>query len=472
MTDPTFPSLLAEETRDSIVEYLSTTFALADGTARGALEEFLRDPESGVFRGPYLKVRTPYKPVGTTWTSPLEWMPQGFRPFQHQAEAFSRLSTLGKAANRPSSQPGLGPGRRNRSSFRCSIMPSGASARGERGIKAIILYPMNALVTDQARRLAGYLHEDPALSGVTAGVYIGGEGRRKVANRYQLVDHRETLRQNPPDILLTNYKMLDLLLLRQGDNPLWDNATATMQYLVLDEFHTYDGAQGTDVAMLIRRLGARLQVAEAGRPLGRITPVATSATLGGGDTLRRADASSRRPFSGPPSIAIRWSSRLRCLPARSCPRSTTNWKFLQSTTSFRRTMPDASVPGSWESLARAVLEPHADSDSDIVIDYRDPLAIGEVLRTHFLTRVVIDALKDRPLTPAEAVVQIAQAGVLPWGMHNSSRPAEVQLALLKFLALLSVARVDDGQGNLTSDDQRPGSTVGPGTNTHAPQGWA
>ena len=76
MTDPTFPSLLAEETRDSIVEYLSTTFALADHAARGALDEFLRDPETGIFRGPYLKVRTPYRPVDSSWTSPWSGHPR------------------------------------------------------------------------------------------------------------------------------------------------------------------------------------------------------------------------------------------------------------------------------------------------------------------------------------------------------------------------------------------------------------
>jgi hypothetical protein len=447
VSDPTFPSLLAEETRDSIIEYLSTTFALADQAARGALEDFLRDPESGVFRGPYLKVRTPYKPVGDAWKSPLQWMPQGFRPFQHQADAFRRLSTHGKAAQPTIVTTGTGSGKTE--SFLVPLLDHAqrSVARGERGIKAIILYPMNALVSDQARRLAGYLHGEPTLNGVTAGVYIGGEGRRKTANQYQLVDHRETLRQNPPDILLTNYKMLDLLLLRKGDSPLWDNATATMQYLVLDEFHTYDGAQGTDVAMLIRRLGARLQVAEAGRSLGRITPVATSATLGGGtrsdELLKFAETIFGTVFDRDSLVVETALSAAEVVPEVNYELEIPSVdKILASA------LPDSSVPGSWESLAQAVLQPHSDSAPDADIDYRDPVAIGEALRTHFLTRVVIDALRDRPLTPAEAVVQVAQAGVLPWGMHNSSRPADVQLALLKFLALLSVARVSDGQGAL------------------------
>ena len=54
--------------------------------------------------------------------------------------------------------------------------------------------------------------------------------------------------------------MLDFLLLRQEDRDLWAvNDPDTLRYIVLDEFHTYDGAQGTDVAMLLRRLGATLR---------------------------------------------------------------------------------------------------------------------------------------------------------------------------------------------------------------------
>ena len=223
----------------------------------------------------------------------------------------------------------------------------------------------------------------------------GGEGKCKTATRNQLVDNRETLRQNPPDILLTNYKMLDLLLLRASDNPLWDNATATLQYLVLDEFHTYDGAQGTDVAMLIRRLGARLKVAESGRPLGRITPVATSATLGGGtrsDDLRQfAETIFGTAFDRDSLIVESELSASDVVPDVDF-----GLEIPSVETILAADTPDASEPRSWESLARAVLEPHVEADTEVSIDYRDPVAIGDVLRTHFLTRVVIEALKDQP----------------------------------------------------------------------------
>ena len=103
-----------------------------------------------------------------------------------------------------------------------------------------------------------------------------------------IVTDREALRQNPPDILLTNYKMLDYLMIRPGDQRLWrHNEPGTLRYLVVDELHTFDGAQGTDLACLIRRLRARLQV-----PSDGLVCVGTSATIGtGADTPVREYAS-------------------------------------------------------------------------------------------------------------------------------------------------------------------------------------
>src|SRR5205814_10335538 len=147
--------------------------------------------------------------------------------------------------------------------------------QGRRGVKAILLYPMNALATDQTSRLNDAL-ADPGLSQVTAGLYIGDVAAVEYA---RVMTKRSEMRRTPPDVLITNYKMLDLLLQRADDLPLWEGAAPA--YVVLDEFHTYDGAQGSDVAMLLRRLAAALRVNDE-RPLGSICPVATSATLGEG----------------------------------------------------------------------------------------------------------------------------------------------------------------------------------------------
>ena len=158
------------------------------------------------------------------------------------------------------------------------------------GMKALILYPMNALANDQAKRLADLLTTRDELAGITAALYTGQDGpQRTKVSADGLITDRAIIRDAAPDILLTNYKMLDQLLLRYEDKAIWQQSARSLQYLVLDEFHTYDGAQGTDVAMLLRRLGLTLKSylpgdaltdAERARPLGRVTPVATSATLG------------------------------------------------------------------------------------------------------------------------------------------------------------------------------------------------
>ena len=111
-------------------------------------------------------------------------------------------------------------------------------------MKAIIVYPMNALANSQLGELEKFLVNGYGSGNepVTFARYTGQEQG----------EERDRILRNPPDILLTNYKMLDQLLLRHEDQNLWAQSADSLQYLVLDEFHTYDGAQGTDVAMLLR----------------------------------------------------------------------------------------------------------------------------------------------------------------------------------------------------------------------------
>lgn len=277
------PTLAARTLRDTTVEYLTTTFALAEPDTQDALEAFLTDPADGLFRGPYLRIRRPFRPAADGWERHLDWFPARFRPYAHQAESFARLT--GKGGHRP--EPTLvttGTGSGKTESFLIPVLDHCRRAReaGKVGIKAVLLYPMNALAGDQAGRLGDLFERDKRLDDVTAGLYIGeasaARGSEPPYGRV-MVDRAE-IRRNPPDILITNYKMLDLLLQRQQDTSLWRDTD--LAYVVIDEFHTFDGAQGTDVAMLLRRLAAVVGAAEKGRPLGSICPVATSATLGSG----------------------------------------------------------------------------------------------------------------------------------------------------------------------------------------------
>ena len=115
---------------------------------------------------------------------------------------------------------------------------------------------------------------------MTAGLWIGGLERKPspVMTEEDLITDQEMLRAAPPDILLTNYKMLDYLLVRPRDFPLWRlNEPETLRYLVVDELHTFDGAQGADLACLIRRIKERVKT-----PPEQLCCVGTSATLGEG----------------------------------------------------------------------------------------------------------------------------------------------------------------------------------------------
>ena len=157
------PSLVVDDLRSSLVEYLSSSFALADDDVRDALSQFLTDESDGIFRGPFLRVRTPFVAVDDEWTSPLDWLPDNFRPFDHQARAFERLSTNDHDAQPTLVTTGTGSGKTE-----CFLMPlldhcAREKAANRPGIKALILYPMNALASDQAGRIARLLAEDKKL---------------------------------------------------------------------------------------------------------------------------------------------------------------------------------------------------------------------------------------------------------------------------------------------------------------------
>jgi ATP-dependent helicase YprA (DUF1998 family)/very-short-patch-repair endonuclease len=138
-----------------------------------------------------------------------------------------------------------------------------------KGTKAIIIYPMNALANSQHGELEkflclGYPDGEPP---VTFRRYTGQESEKD----------RQEIITNPPDIILTNYVMLELMLTRPRERELI-KAAEGLKFLVLDELHTYRGRQGADVAMLVRRVRNRLSDES-------LQCVGTSATLGGDGTF-------------------------------------------------------------------------------------------------------------------------------------------------------------------------------------------
>lgn len=173
------------------------------------------------------------------------------------------------------------------------------------GLRAIIIYPLNALVNDQLAEWERMLASHPSItfarftgqtpdSPLEYAERIRGAEREKLADKgltqrqlqqeveRQLTEqlkrdlpnrlnHRESIRATPPQVLITNFSMLEYLLERPVDAPIFENAR--LKFLVLDEAHAYRGVQSTEIAFLIRRVKDRL-----GHE--RLTCAATSATLG------------------------------------------------------------------------------------------------------------------------------------------------------------------------------------------------
>lgn len=200
------------------------------------------------------------------------------------------------------------------------------------GVRAILVYPLNALANDQLHRIASLLFRDLGDPGITLGRYTGQVKSR--ATRAQEISRlrstpsfveafgedadvsenwllsRSEMRAAPPHILITNYAMLEHILLLPTNRPLLANAD--LQAIVLDEIHTYAGAQAIEVAFLLRRLKAHL-----GIPDGKIRCIGTSASLDPGRKGELADFASRlfgEPFSGADAVI---TSRKKAHPSLS-----------------------------------------------------------------------------------------------------------------------------------------------------------
>ena len=144
-----------------------------------------------------------------------------------------------------------------------------------RRTRALVVYPMNALANSQYEELERRIGGSKYKNVVTFERYTGQDDDKT----------RERIRAEKPDIILTNFMMLEMLLTRQDerDREILANCEG-LEFLVLDELHTYRGRQGADVAMLVRRLRERL--AKDGTHLNCIGTSATMASDMAGESDR------------------------------------------------------------------------------------------------------------------------------------------------------------------------------------------
>ena len=271
--------------------------------------------------------------------------------------------------------------------------------------RAIIVYPMNALANSQIKEIDKFVGQ----SGLP-------ESLKPVVRRYTGQEDRDTrklIASNPPDILLTNFMMAELLLTRQDeiDSQVIGNAYG-LEFLVLDELHTYRGRQGADVAILVRRLRERCTPDKAPICIG------TSATMAskGDDDARTSSVSEA-------------ASRLFGVPIG--PDSVID-------ESLRRATDDRLRLSDVEPMLGAILRNDLSdrlTDADL---YTHPLAVWVELALGLEDSQVLKRQQPRPFN--EAVGLLSKA--------SGVDPARCEIVLESFLTRVSLSEeVRGGKGD-------------------------
>jgi len=255
-------------THSRIVEdyatYIRSFLNIADPAIRGVVEGELE--KGKLWPEPLLQFNPAFEMAGSvadlsrdgTLHRDIADIFKGYSLYRHQVEAIE-LGTAGKDFIVTS---GTGSGKSL--TYIGSIFHHLLSNPGAPGVTAVVVYPMNALINSQSEEFNRYKDNYEAGTRefpITFGQYTGQEKEEK----------RQQMREKPPQVLLTNYMMLELLLTRIRERSIRDAIFENLRFLVFDELHTYRGRQGADVAMLIRRIRARCT--------HDVTCIGTSATM-------------------------------------------------------------------------------------------------------------------------------------------------------------------------------------------------
>ena len=287
------PLITSENIRDSFRRYILSTFKTNSESYNQQLKEIL-EKDGSIIKGPYLQISRNFPT--SKYISDLveegilssEFLNLGYEPFEnlklfsHQEEAI-RKSVAGKNI-----VVSTGTGSGKTESFIIpilnSLMRENENGKLGPGVRIMLLYPMNALANDQIERMREILSDYPD---ITFGTFTGetaetkedaerDDGDRVIRLKNEIYD-RETFRKSPPNILITNYAMLEHLLIKPENSPLFgESGNNHWKYIVLDEVHTYSGAKGSEVSMLLKRLKTVLGKSD-------IQFILTSATLGSED---------------------------------------------------------------------------------------------------------------------------------------------------------------------------------------------
>ncbi len=265
---------LSENILGQYKSFLSSFIRIKDESIRERVEKALE--EGKLLPEPLIQFNPAYEEAGSVEelckTGMLEEKMgdifSGYKLYRHQLEAIK----LGAASQDFVVTSGTGSGKSLTyiATIFNHILNNPIPAKG---VRAIIVYPMNALINSQKEEFNKYRQrfEDKHGEGtfpIDYAQYTGQESE----------EEKQRIKDNPPDVLLTNYMMLELIMTRSGEAYLRENLQEHLEFLAFDELHTYRGRQGSDIAMLIRRMQAK-----ARNPLRFM---GTSATLVSGDNLQ------------------------------------------------------------------------------------------------------------------------------------------------------------------------------------------
>lgn len=300
------PIEASQQIKDEFIGYITTSFQMADEEYSNQFKKELQR-EGLVAKGPYLDVSDSFVKgrslselmkmgvVSKLFTELEGDIPDGSKELQLNRTLYLHQESAIKKANDNRNlvvTTGTGSGKTE-----CFTIPiinyllkeKEAGALDD-GVRAILIYPMNALANDQMKRLRSTLKN---YSDITFGVYNGdtevndAEGIISYGKIYKdengnalkplpnEIISRKSMQERPPHILVTNYAMLEYMMLRPKDDLVFSGAK--LHFLVLDEAHTYKGATGMETSLLIRRLKARISNSN------KVVHILTSATLGGED---------------------------------------------------------------------------------------------------------------------------------------------------------------------------------------------
>ena len=334
--------------REDFIRYLLTAYPLRDRNLREKLKEKLEEPGI-VWQHPYLEGSQPYQSAGSV-TDLVEQsilddrmkelsVPSDRHLYEHQQRAIQSVNN----GENIIVATGTGSGKTE-----CFLIPmldmllKEDQGLHDSGIRALILYPMNALVNDQVKRLRQLLcRQNPQQPLIRFGFYTSRTETKRndaeksllqelesyenselqalfttfdrvnLSTRDRLIDEavkkiqqiqaisREEIWERPPHILVTNYSMLEHMLIRPTERKVFADSSAKFKMLVLDEAHTYNGSTGSEVSMLLKRLKAAI------KPKDDIRCIATSASLGEAEIDEQVKIFAAELFGEPFSQVIR-----------------------------------------------------------------------------------------------------------------------------------------------------------------------